>query len=172
MCRYVKIVVWGGKLVKESYPWVEKQVVQEPIIFMVSKWAYQLWKEFQAIILEGYGDVMARLRGRFAYPLVYELPAVTLRDVDVAYGGVDDMKRLGCLNKPAVPYILKKSYDLHEICTIFMTMKRMGHTSTMGSKRKEARIEISTKNVVLDDDDCELIKESNLAFRRPMHKRN
>ncbi|GJT22113.1 probable 6-phosphogluconolactonase 1 [Tanacetum coccineum] len=38
-----------------------------------SRWAYQLWKEFQAIILEGYGDTMARLRGRFAYPLVYEL---------------------------------------------------------------------------------------------------
>ncbi|GJU66679.1 NADPH-dependent thioredoxin reductase 3 [Tanacetum coccineum] len=66
-----------GKLVKESYPWVKKQVVQEPIVFMVSGWAYQLCKEFQAIILEGYGDVMntmARLRGRFTYPLVYELP--------------------------------------------------------------------------------------------------
>ncbi|GJU88394.1 hypothetical protein Tco_1300817, partial [Tanacetum coccineum] len=29
---YVKIVVWDGKLVKESYLWVEKQVVQEPIL--------------------------------------------------------------------------------------------------------------------------------------------
>ncbi|GJY46087.1 11S globulin precursor [Tanacetum coccineum] len=35
----------------------------------VSRVTCLLWKEFQAIILEGYGDTMARLRGRFAYPL-------------------------------------------------------------------------------------------------------
>ncbi|GJU78501.1 polyribonucleotide nucleotidyltransferase [Tanacetum coccineum] len=39
-------------------------------------------------------------------------------------------------------------------------------------KQKKRSKNRSTKNVVLDDDDCELIEESNLAFRRPMHKRN
>ncbi|GJX44979.1 polyribonucleotide nucleotidyltransferase [Tanacetum coccineum] len=34
-------------------------------------------------------------------------------------------------------------------------------------KQKKRSKNRSTKNVVLDDDDCELIEESNLAFRRP-----
>ncbi|GJY89390.1 hypothetical protein Tco_0504586 [Tanacetum coccineum] len=34
-------------------------------------------------------------------------------------------------------------------------------------KRSKNRYILSTKNVVLDDDDCELNEESNLAFRRP-----
>nr|GEZ37384.1 hypothetical protein [Tanacetum cinerariifolium] len=59
-------------------------------------WAYQLWKEFQAIMLEGYGDTMERLKGRFAYPLVLDFAKkLLLRDADMAYDGVDDMKRLG-----------------------------------------------------------------------------
>nr|GFA23400.1 polyribonucleotide nucleotidyltransferase [Tanacetum cinerariifolium] len=34
-------------------------------------------------------------------------------------------------------------------------------------KQKNISKNRSTKNVVLDDDDCELIEENNLAFRRP-----
>nr|GEW72060.1 putative myosin, putative [Tanacetum cinerariifolium] len=39
-----------------------------------------------------------------------------LRDADVAYGRVDEMNRLACLNEPVVPHNLKKRYALHEIC--------------------------------------------------------
>ena len=30
MCSYVKKVGWDAKLVNESYPWIEKQIVQKP----------------------------------------------------------------------------------------------------------------------------------------------
>jgi len=30
MCSYVKKVGWDAKLVNESYPWVEQQIVQKP----------------------------------------------------------------------------------------------------------------------------------------------
>ncbi|GJZ48729.1 retrovirus-related pol polyprotein from transposon TNT 1-94 [Tanacetum coccineum] len=99
-----------------------------------------------------------------------------LRDADVAYGRVDDMKRLGCLNEPAVPHILKKPYALHEICVNefenddfipddLHDNKEDGPHIEDGKQKKRSKNR-STKNVVLDDDDCELIEESNLAFRR------
>nr|GEV77329.1 myosin-15 isoform X2 [Tanacetum cinerariifolium] len=52
-----------------------------------------------------------------------------LRDADVAYGGVDEMDRLDCLNEPAVPHNLKKRYALHEICVAaYKKLKRNGFT--------------------------------------------
>nr|GEU57544.1 putative glutamine amidotransferase PB2B2.05 [Tanacetum cinerariifolium] len=92
-----------------------------------------------------------------------------LRDANMTYGGVDDMKRLACLNEPAVPHILKKLYALHEICNIFNDLhdNKEDGPHIDDKKQKKRSKNRSTKNVVLDDDDCKLIEENNLAFCRP-----
>ncbi|GJU23963.1 hypothetical protein Tco_1162584 [Tanacetum coccineum] len=85
-----KFLTIDGKLVKESYPWVEKQVMQKPCSNHGNDGFALLWKEFQTIILEGYGDVidtMTRLRGRFAYPLVYELPGQGVENLAIIGSG-------------------------------------------------------------------------------------
>ncbi|GKC56133.1 11S globulin precursor, partial [Tanacetum coccineum] len=93
-------------------------------------WAYQLWKEFQAIILEGYGDTMARLRGRFAYPLVYELPGKPILStiyglVDVALYYTDNNIPLQCCKERIYMREIESGDIGFYQCVFFVLFERM-----------------------------------------------